>query len=243
MDMGSSKSNIYWTRFKVFSPYFLSLFFSKLFANILCRFFHASEVVGKRIVIHGGWNGESVFNDIWIFNTDSFSWMQPRTAGFGPTPRYGHSLTLAPDGRLFIIGGTSLDKDSNIPKYIDDIRVLDTDTMIWTRPRVEGFPPTGRYGHTATYLEDGKIVVYGGWGSGGCQCKEFVSNTRAHTLQILDINQLQWLVPRRFGRKEVKHLYNHGASKMGNSIVAFGGFDGRQSNCDFLVINIDEASS
>ena len=57
------------------------------------RFYHASELVGKKIVVHGGWNGTEVFDDIWIFNTDTFAWMQPRTAGFAPSARYGHSMT------------------------------------------------------------------------------------------------------------------------------------------------------
>ena len=45
------------------------------------RFFHASDVVGRKIVVHGGWNETDTFGDIWIFNTDSFTWMQPRTSG------------------------------------------------------------------------------------------------------------------------------------------------------------------
>lgn len=102
------------------------------------RFFHASEIVGRKIVIHGGWDGSDTFNDLWIFNTELFSWMQPRTAGFGPSARYGHSLTLSPDGRLFIFGGCSLDKESSVPKYHRDTFILDTETMIWTRPRVNG---------------------------------------------------------------------------------------------------------
>jgi host cell factor len=39
------------------------------------RLFHASEQVGRRIVIHGGWDGETSFDDLWIFNTDSFTWL------------------------------------------------------------------------------------------------------------------------------------------------------------------------
>lgn len=136
----------------------------------LPRFFHASEVVGRKIVIHGGWDGSDVFNDLWIFNTDSFVWMQPRSAGFGPTPRYGHSLTLTPDGRLLIFGGCSF-QDSGIPKYNDDVRQLDVDTMVWSRPRLTGQVPTGRYGHSATLLGDGKLFVFGGWGKGVAKVK------------------------------------------------------------------------
>ena len=37
--------------------------------------------MGRKIVVHGGWNETDTLGDIWIFNTDSFSWMQPRTSG------------------------------------------------------------------------------------------------------------------------------------------------------------------
>ncbi len=121
------------------------------------RFFHASEIVGRKIVIHGGWNGGEVFNDLWIFNTDSFLWLQPRTAGFGPSPRYGHTMTLTVDGRLLLIGGCTINLDTSVPKYLDDLRQLATDNMVWSRPCVSGHVPTGRYGHSATLLTNGKV--------------------------------------------------------------------------------------
>jgi len=205
------------------------------------RFFHASEVVGRKIVIHGGWDCQNLYDDMWIFNTDSFSWLQPKTAGFGPTVRYGHSLTLAKDGRLFLFGGCTLLKDSSVPVYNNDIHVLDTETMIWIRPRVNGNTPTGRYGHTATLMDDGYIVIFGGWGSGGCQSKEWINNPKAHSLQILDTQAMTWWIPNKLGNKPLKHLYNHCCNRSGSSssMLVFGGFDGRQAVYDFSVINIE----
>lgn len=203
------------------------------------RFYHAAEVVGRKIVVHGGWDGNDVFDDMWIFNTDSFSWMLPKTAGFSPTPRYGHSLTLTPDGRLMLFGGVSLDKDASLPKYNDDVRQLDTDTMIWTRPRVNGSTPTGRFGHSATLMDNGCIVVFGGWGRGGCQCKESVSDPKAHSLQVLDTTTMTWWVPRRVGKKVPRHLHNHGAARAGSAIFMFAGCDGRQAVNEFVVLNIE----
>ena len=207
------------------------------------RFFQACETVGRKIVIHGGWDNDEVLNDLWIFNTDSFSWMQPRMAGFAPTPRYGHTISLAPDGRLFVLGGVTLDPKTSIPKYNDDIRVLDTETMIWTRPRVDGHNPTGRFGHTSTVIDD-KIVMFGGWGRGGCQTRESVHDNRAYSVQVLDTKSMQWWVPRKITKKPIPHLYNHSAARMGPdaaSIILCGGFDGRQANSDFIVINLEQS--
>mmetsp|Transcript_7680 Transcript_7680/g.8384 ORF Transcript_7680/g.8384 Transcript_7680/m.8384 type:complete len:356 (-) Transcript_7680:842-1909(-) len=205
------------------------------------RFMHASELVGRKIVVHGGRDNEEVFNDLWIFNTDSFVWMQPRSAGFGPTPRYGHTLTLTADGRLIVFGGCSIDDASGgIPRYNDDIRQLDTDTMVWTRPRVSGHVPTGRYGHTSTLLSDGRILLFGGWGKNGCQSKDLIDDDRAYSMQVLDTKTMTWFVPRRSSNKQVKHLYNHCACRASaSSVFIFGGYDGRQAVGDFYVINID----
>jgi N-acetylneuraminic acid mutarotase len=184
-----------------------------------------------------------VYDDLWIFNTDSFAWIEPRTTGFAPSGRYGHSLTLTPDGRLLIFGGCSLAKETGyIPKYNDDIRQLDTSTMIWSRPRINGNCPTGRFGHSAALMgqDRTKLVLFGGWGKGGCQSQEFIHDARAYTTHILDIISMNWYVPRKISKKPVKHMYSHGCCLAGdNTLFMFGGWDGRQASNDFIVMNMD----
>ena len=60
-------------------------------SQFLRRMNHASVLVGRKIVVHGGWDGvRTCLNDgVWVFDTDTFGWMNPRTAGFTPPPRYG----------------------------------------------------------------------------------------------------------------------------------------------------------
>ena len=54
------------------------------------RMNHASLLVGRKIVMHGGWDGaERCFNDLWVFDTEAFTWTCPVTAGLPPSPRYG----------------------------------------------------------------------------------------------------------------------------------------------------------
>lgn len=53
------------------------------------RFWQASVLVGHKIVVHGGWNGANqCYDDLWVFDTDSFAWMQPRTGGLPPNARW-----------------------------------------------------------------------------------------------------------------------------------------------------------
>ena len=200
---------------------------------------HASELVGRKIVVHGGWDGNDTFDDFWIFNTDSFSWMQPRTAGFAPTARFGHTVTLIPDGRLLVFGGCSVLKETGFPKYHDDVRQLDTDTMIWTRPRMNGISPSGRYGHTMTALGDQKLALFGGWGRGGCQTYEMINNPQAHTVHILDASTMTWYNPQRQGNKPLRHLYNHTSACTDTGMFIFGGFDGQQAVADLGVVEFE----
>jgi hypothetical protein len=165
--------------------------------------------------------------------------MQPRTSGFGPSARFGHTISLTSEGKLFIFGGCSLENSSGIPKYHSDVRLLDTETMNWTRPRIDGFTPTGRQGHSAVLMKEDKIVIFGGWGKGGCQTNEMIANPNAYSIHILDTRAMCWWLPRKCNKKPVRHLYQHGACASDSSLLLFGGFDGRQAAGDFIVINMD----
>merc|ERR1719421_2684435 len=49
--------------------------------------------------------------------------------------------------------------------YLNDMRVLDVGTFVWSRMRTHGVPPTGRFNHTMT-LSGEDILVFGGWHGG-----------------------------------------------------------------------------
>ena len=64
------------------------------------------------------------------------TWMKPKVSGPPPTPRHGHSSQITADGRILVFGGWSWD-DAGLPHYCNDIRQLDTETMVWGRCRGE----------------------------------------------------------------------------------------------------------
>ena len=205
------------------------------------RFFHASCLVGRKIVVHGGWDGETeTYNDLWIFDTDKFAWLEPRSSGFGPGARYGHSMTLTDDGRIIILGGCELNAKTGVPRYLNDVRSLQTQSMVWIRPAVHGPVISGRFGHTSVQLGS-KIAIFGGWGKGGCQSSTMINNPSAHSVQLFDVKTMTFLVPRRLGKKVPKHMYSHGCCRAEGSsaLLCFGGFDGRQASNDFSILNFD----
>ena len=134
----------------------------------------------------------------------------------------------------------SLHKTTGVPVYFNDLRQLDTENMIWTRPRIAGTVPTARYMHSASRLQSGNLCVYGGWGKGGCQSNDLIKDSKAFTIHILDTKTMTWSLPRKLGRKETKHLYSHSVCNASDStIFLYGGFDGRQALRDFYVVNFE----
>jgi hypothetical protein len=73
-------------------------------------------------------------------------------AGTLANPRYGHTATLLPDGKVLLAGGVNTG-------YPDHAELYDPVNRSWT---VTGAMITTRQGHTATLLPDGKVLVAGG---------------------------------------------------------------------------------
>ena len=142
-----------------------------------------------------------------------------------------HTLTLTPDGRLLMFGGCNLLTDASVPKYLNDLRQLHTATMTWSLLRTDGDPPTARCGHTAVLVSGGAYICYfGGWGRGGNQCEESTHDPGAQSMHALEVTNLQWSAPRCLEKRGPKHLYYHNSCMLGDRMLFYGGFDGRQAS-------------
>ena len=170
------------------------------------RLYNSSLVVGRKIVIHGGWNGENkCYGDMWVFDTDTFTWVQPRTGGLEPPKIYGHTMNLTANGHIMMMGGVNI-SSTGIPEYFNDLRSLNTETMIWERPRHTGTFPSARYAHTMTPLGT-DYVLFGGWGYGGMQTRE-EGNKRAgaNSVLVLDSENMKWTEPITENPNPISHL-------------------------------------
>lgn len=137
------------------------------------RFNHTANLVnGTKMFVFGGWNGKDYYNDLHILDLEIMAWSSPETQGPAPSPRQGHSAILI-GNNLVIHGGFKLREDQlktcglyqgtpTNTSYLSDIRVLDTETLIWSRLRISGEPPDARYGHTLN-ISGSDIIMFGGW--------------------------------------------------------------------------------
>lgn len=74
--------------------------------------------------------------------------------------RFGATATELPDGRVLFTGGASVDQDGNIEAVLDTLEVYDP-----AKGQFIGLPfrlNTPRAHHTATLLNDGSVLIFGG---------------------------------------------------------------------------------
>ncbi len=120
------------------------------------RFFHSATLLpnGKVLVAGGLSNYPStgiVRQEAHLYDPVTNTW-----AATGPLnhPRYGHSATLLPDGKVAVIGGRG------IPRTLNQVEIYDPSSGTWSVS--SALLATPRKFHTATLLADGRVVIVGG---------------------------------------------------------------------------------
>ena len=202
----------------------------------LGRLNHSASLIGTRMFIFGGWNKDAFFNDLFVLDLAAMAWTQPETSGPAPLPRMGHVATVI-GSNILIQGGFSYDKSNVSDKmgsklkesYLNDLRVLDTETFVWSRLRVSGVPPRHCYGHSMD-ISGSDILVFGGYGIFQKQQGDVVDY-----FVILDTDSMTWS---RVGVNGVPppQRYGHTATPIGPHLLVFGGWEKMKAMNDVFVI-------
>jgi N-acetylneuraminic acid mutarotase len=162
---------------------------------------------GKCVVFGGHSKSDRFFNSVHIFNYADMTWKKiERVDGDVPTPRGGHSA-VAYNGELIVFGGF------DGKKHFNDIHVLNLEQGVWRKVAVNGIPPTGRSGHTATMIDDKHLMVVG-----GCQNTLFLND-----VHILQLETMTWVQPNVAGQA-LRARFRHTVTLVGrNQMLIFGG--------------------
>src|SRR5204862_5876960 len=86
-----------------------------------------------------------------------------RTGALGDA-RFYHTATLLQDGRVLVAGGVGACTDRTTCPPLASAEIFDPRSGTWRRT---GSLNDARYQHTATLLQDGRVLVAGGGGTAG----------------------------------------------------------------------------
>ena len=78
-------------------------------------------------------------------------------SGQPPSPRHGHSATLIAK-KIIIFGGRGLYSN----QIYNDLYILDTTSLTWSKPTLSGDIPCPRYYHAAEMVNDRELFILGG---------------------------------------------------------------------------------
>ncbi|MGD0091323.1 MAG: chitobiase/beta-hexosaminidase C-terminal domain-containing protein [Planctomycetota bacterium] len=136
------------------------------------RYCHTATLLpnGKVLVVGGskGGGGFRILMDSEGLYLVSAELYDPRTntwsaAASLATARDCHTATLLPSGKVLVVGGKSETSDNNLG-YTTSVELYDPDTNTWG---LAGHLTHARAWHTATLLKNGKVLVVGGHNCGG----------------------------------------------------------------------------
>ncbi|KAI5055799.1 hypothetical protein GOP47_0029320 [Adiantum capillus-veneris] len=192
---------------------------------------HTCITVGTSLYVFGGTDGKSLLQDLYILDTATNTWAKPKVSGDGPTPREGHSAALI-GTRIFIFGGcgkTVDDAKEADGAYLNDLYILDTVKLHWTKALSKGDPPVPRDSHTCSAYGN-KLIVLGG---------EDASDSHLANVHILDTEVMEWKEFQTTGQILTPRA-GHVAVSMGKFIFVFGGFtNDRKLFDDLHMLDLD----
>jgi hypothetical protein len=202
------------------------------------RYAHSTTMVGRQLVVFGGCgNDTQALNDLWIFDLESLTWINPTLSGVPPAQRSYHTASLIGDKILFFGGKKG-------KTWHNDLIMLDIPSRAWVpiklTPPKEGMILASRGYHTATMVNDNFICIIGGF-NGAQMCKDVL---------IIDLASMRWMVYAKVNLVRCKHTTNI----FGNKLMLFGGHDGVaftnilahfeiEPICDFVSSQCQTASS
>jgi N-acetylneuraminic acid mutarotase len=184
----------------------------------------AYDPVSKRMILFGGWNGTTAYDDTWAYDPAANTWANLRPEGSRPDARDSQCLSYDPDSKKMILfGGWSATAE------FQDTWAYDPARNTWIDLDPAGEVPTVRAMQQMVYdPRAGQQIIFGG-GSGANvfdDTWQFDTTTRSWTMVRLTGNS----PPARTG-------YAMAYDRVGDRVVLFGGFNGSAFFNDLWFLN------
>lgn len=162
---------------------------------------------------------------VHAFDTHSLSWTKKEVFGQAPGSRGGQSVTLI-GSQLYMFGG----EDSK-RRVLNDLNVLDLETMTWEVPVTSGACPSPRSDHVATAYCEKYIFIFGGGSHSDCY----------NDLHVLDLESMEWSPVETQGI-EPRPRAGHAGVTVADSWFIIGGGDNTGAIAETLVLSMTTLS-
>ncbi|CAM8925374.1 unnamed protein product [Rhodiola kirilowii] len=161
----------------------------------------------KLLSVAGHTKDPSESIQVKVFDLQTLTWSTLKTYGKAPVSRGGQSVTLV-GTTLVIFGGEDAKRT-----LLNDLHILDLETMTWDDMEAIGVPPSPRSGHAAAVHAERYLLIFGGGSHATC----------FNDLHVLDLQSMEWSRPKQQGEIPTPRAGHAGVTIGENWFIAGGG--------------------
>ncbi|KAH6802488.1 acyl-CoA binding protein 4 [Perilla frutescens var. frutescens] len=176
---------------------------------------------GKLLSVAGHTKDPSETLQVKVFDLQTCTWSTLKTYGKPPVSRGGQSVTLV--GMTLVIFGGQDAKRS----LLNDLHILDLETMTWDEMDTVGISPSPRSDHAAAVHADRYLLIFGGGSHATC----------FNDLHVLDLQTMEWSRPTQQGEIPSPRA-GHAGVTVGESWFIVGGGDNKSGVSETVVLNM-----
>ncbi|ONM11177.1 Acyl-CoA binding protein [Zea mays] len=155
------------------------------------------------------------------FDPHTCTWSIVKTYGKPPVSRGGQTVTLV-GTTLVLFGGEDAKRC-----LLNDLHILDLETMTWDDVDAIGNPPSPRSDHAAACHADRYLLIFGGGSHATC----------FNDLHVLDLQTMEWSRPKQQGLTPSPRA-GHAGATVGENWYIVGGGNNKSGVSETLVLNM-----
>ncbi|OAY42302.1 acyl-CoA-binding domain-containing protein 4 [Manihot esculenta] len=175
----------------------------------------------KLLSIAGHTKDPSESIQVKAFDPQTRTWSILKTYGKAPVSRGGQSVTLV-GMSLVIFGGQDAKRS-----LLNDLHILDLETMTWDEIDAVGVPPSPRSDHAAAVHAERYLLIFGGGSHATC----------FNDLHVLDLQAMEWTRPTQQGEIPSPRA-GHAGVTVGENWFIVGGGDNKSGVSETVVLNM-----
>ncbi|XP_031131140.1 acyl-CoA-binding domain-containing protein 4-like [Ipomoea triloba] len=156
-----------------------------------------------------------------VFDLQLCTWSTLKTYGKPPVSRGGHSVTLVGTS-LVVFGGQDAKRS-----LLNDLHILDLETLTWDEMNMLGLPPSPRADHAAAVHAERYLLIFGGGSHAAC----------FNDLHVLDLQTMEWSRPTQQGEIPSARA-GHAGATVGENWFIVGGGNNKSGVSEMVVLNM-----